>query len=86
MNESIATWFVSAFGIYLVVGILFSIPFVLKGVGKNDPAVQGASIGFRLIIIPGVVMLWPVLLLRWMSDAGMPPEETSPHRTAAKEH
>ena len=84
MNESIATWIVSALGIYLALGILFCIPFVLKGVGKNDSAVQGATIGFRLIIIPGVVMLWPVLLRRWMSDTGVPPEETSPHRTAAK--
>lgn len=84
MNETIASWLVSALGIYLAIGLVFSIPFVLKGVGKNDPAVKGSSVGFRLIIIPGVVLLWPVLLRRWMSNTGVPPEEASPHRAAAK--
>lgn len=85
MNETVASWIVGALGIYLAMGLLFSIPFILKGVGKNDPAVHGATLGFRLIIVPGVVLLWPVLLRRWMSNTGVPPEETSPHRTAAQD-
>ena len=84
MSESTATVFIGLLGLYLAIGLLFCIPFVLKGVGKNDPAVQGATLGFRLIIIPGVVMMWPFLIRRWMSGTGVPPEETSPHRTAAK--
>ena len=80
MTETIASWLVSVLGIYLAIGLLFSIPFILKGVGKNDPAVEGSTIGFKLIIIPGVVMLWPMLIRRWMSNTGIPPQETSPHR------
>ena len=85
MSVTIFSWILGIAGIYLAIGLLFSIPFVAKGVGKNDPAVQGSTIGFRLIIIPGVILLWPVLVRRWMSNAGVPPEETSPHRTAARQ-
>lgn len=83
MTEIVASWFVGALGVYLAIGLLFCIPFVLKGVGKNDPAVKGSTIGFKLIIIPGVVMLWPVLIRRWMSNTGIPPQEKSPHRIGA---
>ncbi|MDX2045784.1 MAG: hypothetical protein SFU87_03310, partial [Chitinophagaceae bacterium] len=53
--------------IYLLCGLLFAIAFVIKGVDVIDEGAHGSGIGFRIIIIPGVIMFWPVLLKKWMS-------------------
>ncbi len=50
---------------YLVVGFLFSIAFLAKGIQKTDDASKGTGIGFKLIIIPGILIFWPVLLNQW---------------------
>ncbi len=52
--------------IYLSFGFLFMIPFVIKGINKIDEGAHGSSIGFRIIMIPGVIVFWPVLLRKWM--------------------
>ena len=52
--------------IYLVLGVLFVIPFLMKGLNKIDEGAHGSTIGFKIIIIPGVIVFWPVLLSIWM--------------------
>jgi len=52
--------------IYLVLGVLFVIPFLMKGLNKIDEGAHGSTIGFKIIIIPGVIVFWPVLLSKWM--------------------
>jgi hypothetical protein len=54
-------------GGYLACGLLFAIPFVIKGVDVVDEGAHGSGIGFRLIIIPGVTVFWPLLLKKWLS-------------------
>jgi len=57
----------SIVGLYLLFGFLFAIPFVIKGVIVIDPdGAQGTTWGFRLIIIPGTIVFWPVLLKKWL--------------------
>jgi hypothetical protein len=73
-----------AAGIYLLCGLAFAIPFVLVGVGKIDPHAAHGSWGFRLLIIPGTMFLWPLLARRWAKGIHEPPEERNPHRCAAK--
>jgi hypothetical protein len=51
---------------YLAVGFLFAIPFVLKGVDRIDEGAHGAGWAFRLIIIPGIMVFWPLLLRKWI--------------------
>ena len=53
--------------LYLLCGLVFAIPFVLKGVTAIDEGAHGSSIGFRIIIIPGVIIFWPVLLKKWIN-------------------
>ena len=55
-----------AAGIYLLLGALFVVPFLLKGLTKVDAGAHGGTIGFKIIIIPGVIVFWPVLLSKWM--------------------
>jgi hypothetical protein len=52
--------------LYFFAGILFAIFFSIKGIQKVDPSTHGSGLGFRIIIIPGVVTLWPVLLIKWI--------------------
>jgi len=53
-------------GIYLLIGLAFGAPFVLKGVGRVDPVARQAPLIFRMLILPGVVGLWPVMLGKWI--------------------
>ena len=84
MGITIATWAVRVLGIYVLIGVLFAIPFLLKGVSQIDPVAKDATRGFRIIILPGVIALWPLLLRRWLGGQKHPPEECNAHRRLAK--
>ena len=71
-------------GVYLGCGLMFALPFVLFGVKKIDPHAAHGSWGFRLLIFPGTLVFWPLLLRRWMKGIHEPPEECNAHRCAAK--
>jgi len=49
--------------LYLGLGALFAVPFLLLGVQRLDHAADGAWT-FRLLALPGCVALWPVLALK----------------------
>jgi len=51
---------------YLFCGLIFAIPFIAKGITIVDEGAHGSSIGFRIIIIPGAIVLWPFLLRKWI--------------------
>ena len=57
--------------VYLIAGFLFAIPFLWKGVGQIDEAAKGSGLGFRIIILPGAIVFWPLLLKKWMKSKGM---------------
>ena len=81
--DSIVTAALAVLGVYLLVGLLFAIPFAFRGVKAIDPAAADGTWGFKLLIIPGAMVFWPILLKRWMAGSP-PPEECSAHRKAAK--
>ncbi len=60
----IAAVIVAGAGVYLAVGAVFALVWITVLAGRVDPGAKGAGIGFRLIIAPAAVLLWPVLLLR----------------------
>jgi hypothetical protein len=62
----VAEFVVDAFAIYTLAGLLFSAVFVSYGIHRVDPMAWHAPVGFRLIVIPGVAALWPLLLRRWI--------------------
>jgi hypothetical protein len=55
----------AALGLYAAAGLLFALPLLAWGLPRIDPATRDSSLAFRLIILPGFVPLWPVLLHRW---------------------
>jgi hypothetical protein len=84
MVVELATWLVRGAGIYLLAGLLFGIPFILRGAGTIDPVAREGTRGFRLIILPGVLVFWPLLARRWLSGSKHPPTECNAHRRAAQ--
>lgn len=69
---------------YLAAGSIFGVVFLLFRLKRVDPAAVGASLWFRLLIYPGLVALWPVLLSRWLRGVDGPPIERTAHREAAE--
>ncbi len=65
MATHVATLIAAAGAGYAALGILFAIAFVTAGLPRVDHAAANAPWGFRLVIIPGVVALWPWMLARW---------------------
>ena len=51
--------------VYLACGLLVGVLFVLRGVERIDGATGGTSLGFRLLILPGSVALWPLMAAKW---------------------
>jgi hypothetical protein len=83
MSIEFARLLAAAAGVYVAVGALFAVAFVAVGAGRIDPAAKGAPSGFRILILPGAIALWPYLLARWVSGAKAPPEESNAHRRRA---
>lgn len=50
--------------LYLLFGLAFAGYFVMRGAGRLDPVAAQGTWGFRLLILPGSVALWPLLLVR----------------------
>ncbi len=82
MLETLATLLVLAIGLYLAIGLVFALWFVWRGVDGIDPSATQGTWGFRLLILPGTVALWPVLVRR--RRLGEPPQESNAHREAAR--
>lgn len=49
---------------YGVAGLVAAAAFLIFGVGRIDPSARNAY-AFRPMLIPGVVLLWPLVLARW---------------------
>lgn len=56
--------------LYVVAGLVFGGYYVMAGAAKLDPAAKGSSLGFRLMLFPAAVALWPWLLKRLSQGGG----------------
>jgi len=63
--ESIVGIVFLLFGFYLLVGLAFYFIFLSKGMKSMDEATEGVKLGFKLLILPGTLFLWPLLLAKW---------------------
>lgn len=52
---------------YLAAGLAFALWFVFRGVQRVDADMAGASWKLRLLLIPGTMALWPVLLRKYLN-------------------
>ena len=77
-----AEWIARLFYGYAAIGVVFGIPFVVTGARRLDPVAKDGTRGFRLLVFPGVVALWPLLAMRWYRG-DKPRVERNAHRNAA---
>ena len=49
---------------YGCIGLLVAAAFLLAGIDRIDPSARG-SVASRVLLVPGVVLLWPLVLVRW---------------------
>lgn len=84
MTHPLASLLVGLFTGYASLGLLFGAAFVWRGVDAVDPMARGASWGFRLLVLPGSVVFWPLLLVRWAAGSMAPPVEVNAHRRLAR--
>lgn len=52
--------------VYGFAGMAVAALFLTIGIDRVDPSARGSYM-FRPLIAPGVVVLWPLVLLRWLA-------------------
>ena len=50
--------------VYAVIGVIVAVPFLGFGIDRIDAGASGAYV-VRALLFPGVVVLWPVVAIRW---------------------
>ena len=56
----------TALEIYAAIGAIVTAAFLFVGLDRIDPSARGAY-AFRPLVIPGAILLWPLVLKRWMT-------------------
>ena len=84
MNLATAEFIVDAVTGYLTCGAVFAVLFVWRWVGYVDPAAVQGTPGFRILIAPGVAIVWPLFVVRLLRRANEPPDEWTAHRAAVR--
>ena len=66
MPLPIAATVVTILEIHLGLGVAFALVIAVAGPQHLDPRAAHGTWGFRLLILPGTALLWPVLLRSWL--------------------
>lgn len=82
MSLQLAEIIAAGFEAYVLAGLMFAVVFLPRGALRVDPHLSGSSLLVRLLILPGVAALWPLMARRWLSGARAPIERNA-HRDAA---
>ena len=68
--DTIAVVLFGALVLYLAVGLMIAIAFVVAGVTRVQPA--PVTLGARILLLPGALALWPIVLSRWRKAGRTP--------------
>jgi len=66
-------------------GVLVAIPFLIFGMDQIDEDARGAYV-FRPLLVPGIVLIWPLVLWRWSVLARGKDVWAKRHRPARDNH
>ena len=84
MSEPCAFLVLVLAGAYLAAGVVVALGIEWRGLPRIDRLAGHGSPGFRILIFPGLVALWPLMLRRVVAGRGAPPPERNAHRVAAR--
>ena len=54
--------------VYAGLGVIFSIPFLSRWIHIVDESTHESGLTFKLIILPGCIVFWPLLLKRFLES------------------
>ncbi len=76
----VAGYFIAVGTCYSAIGCVVAVAFLVFGVGRIDESARGVY-AFRLLLIPGLVLLWPLVILRWLAIERQPfsPDQKDGH-------
>ncbi len=83
MSVPVAELIVSLSGLYAAIGFLVAPILIFWASERFDGSISESTRGFRLLVLPGAILLWPILLRRTWAGAGRPPVERNAHRASA---
>ncbi|MEO8658175.1 MAG: hypothetical protein ABI693_06880 [Bryobacteraceae bacterium] len=61
---------VRLFLLYWAIGGMFAIAFVTAGMERVDAQARRTGVAFRMAMLPGAAVFWPLLLRRWIKGHG----------------
>lgn len=64
----VASALLATLKVYASVGVGVSVLFLTVGIDRCAPAARGAY-AFRPLLVPGIVLLWPLVLASWAAIA-----------------
>jgi hypothetical protein len=65
--DMVAAILFGALVLYVAVGLMIAIAFVVSGVTRVQSA--PVTVGARILLLPGATALWPIVLTRWLKSA-----------------
>jgi len=60
----------SALALYAAVGTVTALAFVAVGIAQALHRPVPATLGARILLLPGAFALWPYILIRWCKARG----------------
>lgn len=66
--EKIITVFLMLLGLYFALGFLFALYVVVLGATKLDPLMKDTKKVVRVLLFPGMIAIWPLLLRKLLSQ------------------
>jgi hypothetical protein len=69
MEPALAAALIAGLAVYAAFGAFFAVAFQWRGLARIDAAAAQGSVGFRVLVTPGVIALWPLLARRWWMAA-----------------
>ena len=64
MIQSVFTVLVKVAAVYVACGLFVAVLFLARWCKTFDPSAAHGSWGFRVLVVPGIIVLWPVILVK----------------------
>ncbi|MFG0294255.1 MAG: hypothetical protein ACF8MJ_14030 [Phycisphaerales bacterium JB050] len=56
-------------GVYALLGVLVGGAYLLRGAARDDESLRDSALHVRLLLLPGSIAVWPLLLPRLIGRA-----------------
>lgn len=65
-------WIAGAAALYVLAGLIIAAAFLSVGIKSVLPPSSGMTRPARVMLLPGVIALWPYVLYRWLWAPAQP--------------